>query len=205
MDSIIFDVDGTLWDSTTAVADIWMDAMREKAGYTLKVTPAEVQGLCGRLLEDIAAALFPEQPLEKQLQYMKICSLAENECLIKQRIDPYPGVGRTLAELGKNYDLYIVSNCESGYVETFMQVTGLTAFFKGHLCPGDTGMPKAENIVKIMKDYGIQETVYVGDTRGDFESSRKAGVPFVYASYGYGQVDGADYTIDCFEDLLKLF
>lgn len=45
----------------------------------------------------------------------------------------------------------------------------------------------------------------MGDTEGDQKAAAFAGIPFVFASYGFGEVSGADYTINRFCDLLELF
>ena len=72
-----------------------------------------------------------------------------------------------------------------------------------HSRTGDKG--NISNISLIARTYDMKSPVYVGDTMGDFLSCRKAGVPFVFASYGFGQVDTPDYVIEKPADLLKLF
>ena len=44
-----------------------------------------------------------------------------------------------------------------------------------------------------------------GDTFGDYQACQEAEVPFVFASYGFGQVDTPDYVIEKPMDLLTLF
>ena len=51
----------------------------------------------------------------------------------------------------------------------------------------------------------MKSPVYVGDTMGDFLSCRKAGVPFVFASYGFGDVPEPDEIIRKPMDLVDLF
>ena len=64
---------------------------------------------------------------------------------------------------------------------------------------------KADNIRQIIRDYNLKTPVYVGDTLGDFNATKDAGIPFVFASYGFGQVSSPDYTIQCPGDLLNIF
>ena len=71
-------------------------------------------------------------------------------------------------------------------------------------CPGDTGLAKAENIQKISRDYHLSDPVYVGDTMGDFHACQKAGVPFIFASYGFGEVKEPWKTIQKPADLLEI-
>ena len=110
-----------------------------------------------------------------------------------------------LKQLKENYRLFIVSNCQAGYIEVFLETSGLGSYFEGHLCPGDTGNAKADNICKIIQEYHLKAPVYVGDTLGDFNATKTAGIPFVFASYGFGQVPSPDYTIHCPGDLLNIF
>ena len=68
MDSIIFDVDGTLWDSTGIVAEAWSDYLIHTEHMDTDVSSARLMGLFGQLLPDIAKALFPELPEAEQLR-----------------------------------------------------------------------------------------------------------------------------------------
>ena len=68
MDSIIFDVDGTLWDSTGIVAEAWSDYLIHTEHMDTDVSSSRLMGLFGQLLPDIAKALFPELPDAEQLR-----------------------------------------------------------------------------------------------------------------------------------------
>ena len=50
----------------------------------------------------------------------------------------------------------------------------------------------------------MKNPIYVGDTSGDMEGAKIAGIPFVYASYGFGDVESFDYKIDDISELLDL-
>ena len=65
-------------------------------------------------------------------------------------------------------------------------------------------MAKAENISLISEKYHLQSPVYVGDTMGDYQACRKAGVPFIFASYGFGDVPTPDAVIKSPLDLVSL-
>ena len=204
MDSIIFDIDGTIWNSTDVVAVAWNEIL-EKEGLDIRVTADQLKGLFGRLLPDIAKAIMPELNEAKQLRMIDLCCQAEHELLRKKGAPVYEGLEDTLKELKKRYPLFVVSNCQAGYIELVFEKTGLGKYFTGHLCPGDTGEAKAANIQSIATRYQLKAPVYVGDTFGDYQACLEAGVPFVFASYGFGQVDTPDYRIEKPADLLKLF
>lgn len=204
MDSIIFDVDGTLWDSTNIVALSWNEYLLRETGKDYGLSAQRLKGLFGKILPDIAAALFPELSTQEQLRLIDGCCQAEHEVLLKECAPLYPQLSQTLDSLHRRYPLFIVSNCQAGYIEVFLEATGFSRFFTGHLCPGDTGMAKAENIQKIVRDYRLASPVYVGDTLGDFEACREAGVPFIFASYGFGEVPSPWKKITCPAELLAI-
>lgn len=205
MDSIIFDVDGTLWDSTGICAEAWNTIIRRETDLDLVITEQTLKGLFGRILPDIAKAVFPDYPTERQLDLIDQCCQEEHRLLLECCAPLYPDLEETLAELSKKYRLFIVSNCQAGYIEVFLDSSGLSRYFEGHLCPGDTGNAKAENILQIIRDFHLESPVYVGDTDGDYRATKAANIPFVFASYGFGDVSTPDYTIKCPKELLKIF
>lgn len=204
IDSIIFDIDGTLWDSTYVIADAWAKIIAEKYRPDVHYTPDDLKAQFGKLLPDIAKALFPDLPEEEQLELMDACCEEEHKALVLNSPGVYPGMEETLKELCKKYPLYIVSNCQAGYIECLYEATGIQQYFKDGLCPGDTGNPKADNIKAIVEKHGLKHPVYVGDTMGDYLATKEAGLPFVFAKYGFGEVDTPDYVIEKPEDLLSL-
>lgn len=204
MDSIIFDVDGTLWDSTEIVAEAWSNYLTNTEHMDTDVSSKRLMGLFGQLLPDIAKALFPELPESEQLRIIDGCCQAEHEALLRKCAPLYPQLEETLDTLSHRFPLFIVSNCQAGYIEVFLKTTGFGHYFKGHLCPGDTGMAKADNIMKIRDDFNLKDPVYVGDTLGDFNACRKARVPFIFAEYGFGAVEDPDYRISAPADLMEV-
>jgi phosphoglycolate phosphatase len=111
------------------------------------------------------------------------------EILHKKGGDLYLGLEDALKYLSEKYKLFIVSNCQSGYIEVFFKISGLEHYFIGHQCYGTKSQPKAENILDIVKDHDLKAPVYVGDTMGDYTAAAKAGVPFIFANYGFGIVE----------------
>ena len=205
MDSIIFDVDGTLWDSTDDVAKAWTDYLRQKEQIDLTITAGQLKTLFGKPLAEIAALVFPEYPENEQLRLIDGCCEAEHALLHITGAPLYEDLEKALQILSAQYPLYIVSNSQCGYIELFLEKTGFAKYFQGHLCNGDTGLDKGSNIRQIADQNGLKDPVYVGDTMGDFEACRKAGVPFVLAEYGFGEVSEPDMRISKPMDLITLF
>lgn len=63
------------------------------------------------------------------------------------------------------------------------------------------GKYKAENIELLVRRNRLASPVYVGDTQGDADASREAGVPFIFAAYGFGNADSCAARADSFSQL----
>lgn len=188
-DSIIFDLDGTLWDSTAAVAQAWQDAVSKVDYIKLDITQELVRSITGMTYTAIFEKLFPGLN-EAQLEEIKShCLESEQQILYKLGGDLYPQLEETLKDLGSRYKLYIVSNCQRGYIEMFLDLNSMHAYFLGHQCFGTKGNPKADNIRDVVNDHQLKSPVYVGDTMGDYQAATQAGVPFIFANYGFGKVE----------------
>lgn len=206
VDGIIYDLDGTLWDSVERVTAGWNKAFHSfpESSY-LTTTPEELRKLFGMTMEDIGRALFKDNiPPEKQIEIMEACYPMEEEALDEDPPSPYEGVEESFRILSGKCKLFIVSNCQAGYIECFLRNTGLGKYITDHLCPGDTGYAKAENIRRIVKKHGLQSAIYVGDITADCIATREAGLPFVHAAYGFGEVENPDAVIHCPMDLVGL-
>ena len=202
-ESLIFDIDGTLWDSRAMVAEGYNRQLRAEGLAHLQVTVEELTPLFGKVKEELAEALFALLPEEARNALIDRCMdserefLADMECAIG-----YPNVRETLEALAKRHRLFIVSNCDRGYPELCMEKLGIGHLIEGHLCYGDTGTPKGETILRLMDSHRISSACYIGDTQGDANAARTAAIPFVYCTYGFGQVDVYWKKIDAFKDLL---
>ena len=203
-DGIIFDMDGTLWDTVDNVCAAW-NASFAADGVEKRIDAKELSGYMGLPMDEIAERVFVGHSYDEVRHIFDNCMRRENEYLLKNGGGIlYPGLIDTLRILSAKVPLYIVSNCQSGYIEVFFEVFGTRKFFRDWECFGNTGELKAENIRKIVERNGIKKPVYVGDTMGDYEACQKAGVPFIYAAYGFGEVDCPDYRIGKFADLPEL-
>ena len=204
-ESLIFDIDGTLWDSRALVAEGYNIQLKAEGLGHLCVTAEDLKPLFGKVMTEIADVILATIPEEKRYDLMERCMdtenkyLEENECRIG-----YPGIRETIVELSKKYRLFIVSNSQCGYPELCIEKLGLTPYIEGHMCFGDTGTSKGKTIRKLMEKHNITSCAYVGDTQGDYEATVEAEVPFIWCTYGFGTPDSYVAKIDRFEDLLSL-
>ena len=198
-DSILFDLDGTLWDATNVTAETWVEVLDRHPDVKCAVTidHAAVQRYMGLTNEELASVFFPDLPFDEAFALMEESCALENEWLPVRGGILYDGVPETLDRLkADGYRLFIVSNCQAGYIEAFLQAHGLGDRFEDIECTGNTGLCKADNIRLIMKRNGLTSPVFVGDTISDGSAARTAGIPFIYAKYGFGELCGRGRTDD---------
>lgn len=204
MDSIIFDIDGTLWDSTEPVAISWNQALKENSSLNLTVDAEMLSGLFGKTMTEIGNALFPHLDEKKRMALLDKCLEYENRYLENHPGKLYDNVAETLEKLAASYPLFIVSNCQCGYIELLLNSTGLKSYFKDTLCFGQTHVSKGETLLLLMKRNNLSSPIYIGDTQGDADACKAAGIPFIFADYGFGNVADAKTRIHTFSDLETL-
>ena len=200
-DGILLDLDGTLWDAVEGVLVAWNEVIVRHPGLRPPLTAEELRGYMGLPMDEIARRMFPRQTEGEQAQLMDACCQREHEYLAVHGGRVFDGVEQTLAQLSRRFPLCIVSNCEDGYIQCFLQVTGLGKSITDFESFGATGLSKGENIQLVARRNGLQAPIYVGDTAGDQQAARQAGVPFVFAQYGFGQAHQPDHTIGSMADL----
>jgi phosphoglycolate phosphatase len=195
-DSVIFDLDGTLWDASQAITQAFQAARNSVDYIENEVTLAQVQAVTGQPYEVVYERLFPNLPADKFEEYRALCARQELTAAEQQGGALYPDLEATLRYLKQQgYRLFIVSNCQVGYVEAFFANSQLGHYFEGHQCFGTKKLPKADNIREVVAQFGLRAPVYVGDTPGDLAASQGAGVPFIFATYGFGQLDAQEAPV----------
>ena len=186
--AILFDLDGTLWNALDTITEAWNKAMKEhnlKYSFSLET----MKSFMGLTPKETAPLAFKDVDLNKGLEYFVLCL---NEEIKYLRIHPgkiYEDEEEVLKELSKHYPLFIVSNSDKGYIEDYLNAYDFNKYFKDHVCAGDTDLEKWQNILYIKNKYQLEEIIYVGDTKKDLNESIKAGVKFIHASYGFGEIE----------------
>ena len=205
MKSLIFDIDGTLWDSRAIVAEGYNDYLREIGRPDLQVDAEYLKTLFGKTMTEIADIMLDSIQVPRRYDVMLGCMAREDEFLHNDPCDiAFPGVKDTLEKLKENYRLFIVSNAQCGYPELMMDKLGIRHLFEGWMCFGDTNLPKGDTIRILMERHGIEDAVYIGDTQGDLEASRKAGIPFIFCTFGFGTPHHWDAKLEDFRLLPRV-
>ena len=203
LDAVIFDLDGTLWDSGEAVAISWTEAATRYFNKETVFTADDVHSVMGMTMDKISRRFFGDLPDDERTEVTKYCFDHEVEYLCEHGGVLFSGLEDTLKEVRKRCPIYIVSNCQEGYIEAFLEYHKLGYLFSDYEDYGRTGLEKAGSIRVLLERNGIENPVYVGDTLGDFEACVKAGVDFIHAAYGFGIVDNVPKLNDI-RDLPRL-
>ena len=208
----IFDVDGTLWDTTEIVAEAWNDSICEygwEEEFGRFITAKTLQTEFGKPMDVIMDDLFPTKTREEKDHMLEIIKPRERKAVMDYEGQlAYPNIKKTLRKLSEKNTLFIVSNCQSGYIEMVMEKLGISDYITDFESFGATGLVKADNIKLVVSRNKLipENTFYVGDTAGDYFSTKEAGLSFIHASYGFGEMpeefDGT--VISQISDLLDL-
>lgn len=201
-DGIIFDMDGTLWDAVDSYCRIWDKTIDEFGFNQPPVKREQLINLMGKTLDRIVPIVTPEATGNKEF----IARLGENEREMMPVLGGklYDGVEETMQRLSRSHKLMMVSNCSADGLPNFLRFTRLEPYICDTLSNGDNGLDKAANISLIVDRNDLKSPLYVGDTKGDEDACRKAGVDFVWAAYGFGSAETPDYTLTKFSDILNI-
>jgi len=201
-DSLIFDLDGTLWDSTEGIVKTWAQVLEHhpevKRG---PVTAGELAANFGLPIDRIAANMFPELSAQERNSLMDECCARENDYLAEHGGALFAGETEVLEKLSSLVPLYIVSNCQEGYIQSFYKGNNTARYFSDCECSGATGLSKGKNISLVIGRNALRSPAFAGDTQGDADAAREAGIPFIFARYGFGEAGWYDEVIDSLQEL----
>ena len=202
---LLFDLDGTLWDSAPAVAEAWNEVFQRECPGLKPLTVDDIHGVMGMTMKEISLALYPDADMPRRDEIFDICCRYEVEYLYTHCGALYPDFRAVMETLkAQGYDLAVVSNCQTGYVKAFLTASGASGLFVDYEEWERTGLAKGENIRLVMERNHYAKGVYIGDTKKDQEAALLARIPFIHAAYGFGSVESADGVIHSLSDLPAL-
>jgi phosphoglycolate phosphatase len=203
-DSLIFDMDGTLWDAVDTYTESWNLTFR-KLNIDKVILREEMLERVGWEGGKVMQAVLPEFDEERRKEIYNDVNGVRRQLLPQNGGILYDGVLDGLKQLAAKYQLFILSNCGKGIIRIFIDWADIDDFITDEIAYGVNNMPKHHNIKLLMDIHQLKTPVYVGDTSGDGEQSRKAGIPFVFVSYGFGNTEDYDLKFDDFKSLTSYF
>ncbi len=203
-DSLIFDLDGTLWDAVQTYADAWNLYFRQN-NLSRETSKKELDDLMGMEEAEFLRIMLPEIPSEaRKGHYKKIVDI-QYELISTQGGQIYEGVLEGLGLLSEKYPLFIVSNCPEYTIDHFMRYARIEHLITDSLAHGQNHKPKHENIRELIRRHALKKALYIGDTEGDRIQSEKASVPFVFMEYGFGQATSFHRSFSSFKDFTLFY
>ncbi|MFO0752560.1 MAG: HAD-IA family hydrolase [Thermodesulfovibrionales bacterium] len=197
---IIFDLDGTLIDSSPDIAD----AINYAVGvYGLPpVSVKETIGLVGEGISRLMEKLIEKEGIPADRDLLVGRFLEHYSAHLVDKTTVYPGVRETLERLAA-YKKAVISNKREGLSGTILQKLGLAPYLD-IVVGSDTTQerkPSPVPVRHVLSRLGIRpdEAVMVGDSTYDIEAGRAAGLRTVAVTYGYRSEDvlqDADFIID---------
>jgi 2-phosphoglycolate phosphatase len=183
----VFDLDGTLIDSTEAIVESTARALAELGWPTV---PREVvQAHIGYKLE----VIFPERSFAERRRLIEVIGRHySGVCEAGTRL--HPGMGELVRDLaGRGVPLGIVTSKRRDHSEAILKALGVRDRFRVLVGSEDVARmkPDPEGLLRAVAALGVAppECLYVGDTRVDVETARGAGV--AVAGVGWG-TDGLE-------------
>ena len=199
---VIFDLDGTLWDSTVPIAESWNILIKRETGRDEGLTPADIMRNQGYTMDQIADDLFGYLPPDERYALARKCEVFENEYITETGATLFEGVEETLAKMKEmGVRMAVVSNCQEGYVKAFLDSMDMWKYFVDYEEWGRTHLSKAENIKLTMDRNNEEKAIYVGDIQNDANAAHAAGIPCIWAEYGFGEIADAEGRINSFAEL----
>jgi phosphoglycolate phosphatase len=202
IDSLIFDLDGTLWDTCAQCATAWNNVLASEGIEYRKITADDVRAVTGKPHEECIRLTFCDLTEEQVMRISNATMIEDNRVIEQEGGLLYDGVLEGLDTLKNRFQLYIVSNCQVGYIETFLRLNNLDCFDDIE-CWGNTGLPKSDNLRLVIERNGLAAPLMIGDADGDEVAARACGVPFAFVEYGFGTCISPDMRFSCFDFLVK--
>jgi phosphoglycolate phosphatase len=213
---VIFDYDGTLFDTRLAIVHCMHRALVQRGRATPSRSAVEEAVGTGATLPDTLLLLDPRLRHDHAtLEELVVSYRAFYRDEGATQLRPYPGVGETLQHLHLGgITCAVVSNKGIEAIRRSLDATGLSTtidFVVGDQ-PGTPKKPDPSVVTSLIAPrYGLrrEEMLIVGDTELDIEFAKQTGIASCWASYGYGKAASCralepDYEISSIGQLREI-
>lgn len=203
-DSLIFDMDGTLWDATDSYVMAWNEGLKS-ANRIETVNNYELNSIMGLERDKVFKKLFPTLSMaDYDDVYAAICKAQDR--IIPQKCGVfYPFVREGIKILSQKYKIFVLSNCAALTIKQMIVCGNLEKYITDEIAHGFNYKPKWFNINLLVEKYGLKTPLYIGDTSSDEQQCKIAKIPFALVTYGFGTSKNYDYKFDSFKELTTHF
>ena len=206
MNAVFFDLDGTLFDTKADLAAT-VNHTRRDLGL-VEWSEENVIAHVGQGAKYLLTNSIPECPYEEVWEIFK--SHYAEHCV--ERVQPYPGVVRTLGELrDRGWLLGVNTNKPNFAVMLILDKFGFTLYFGCAVVAGGYGIPLKPDAQSIrecasrLRGHRLSSHDWmVGDSWTDMQCATNAGVKGAFCTFGFGRLKEARFTvkINRFDELL---
>ena len=202
--NLIFDLDGTLFDSAPEILLCLKKALELN---NIDIKDNLNKSIIGPPLKETLKNLVQKKDTFKIDKIIEnFIELYDSDYCYKTKL--YKGVQETLKILKKKKNLMLITNKRIAPTEKMLKNAKIIKLFDNYFSVDPNNQSKKDKstlISKTIKDYKInpKNTVYIGDTMGDFFASKKNNIKFVFAGWGYGEyVKDADLHLNDIREML---
>ena len=213
MNAAFFDLDGTLFDTKADLAAT-VNHTRRDLGL-LEKPEEEVIACVGQgakyLLEHAIPEILTDSALSLEQSREIFMSHYEEHCV--ERVEPYPGVRRTLDELmDRGWLLGVNTNKPNFAARLILEKFGFTRYFGSAVVAGGDGIPLKPDAQSLrecasrLRRHRLSSCDWmVGDSWTDMECAANAGVKGAFCAFGFGRLNASRYTVKLgrFDELLR--
>ena len=203
-DNLIFDLDGTLFDSAPEILVCLKKALQHN---DIDIKDNLNESIIGSPLEETLKNLIQKKDKAKIDKIIEcFIELYDSDYCYKTKL--YKGVQETLEVLEKKKNLILITNKRITPTENMLKNAKIIELFDSYFSVDPSDQSKKDKsmlISKTIKDYKInpKNTAYIGDTMGDFIASKKNNIKFIFAGWGYGKyVKDADLHLNDIREML---
>jgi len=203
IDTILFDFDGVLVNSLPIMEECWK---RVRGRLNLNIPFSDYKKHIGKPFLSVMDKLgIPEELTLMANDIYFSCDARKKIPMI------YPGIKDLLESLKGNYLMGIVTSKDYKTTSRWLYQLGLESIFESvqtpELYPKEFGKPNPYFVLKSLINLRTtpNKAIYIGDMGVDKEAATRAGINFLYASWGYGRINDLDdqHILKTPKDIIK--
>ena len=202
---LVFDWDGTIIDSASAIVECIQDAARDSG---LEIPPRErAAHTIGLGLHDALRFAVPDLPAERYAEF--VANYRKHFLMRQDTMRLFDGMRELISGFSKSHLLAVATGKSRRGLDRALVATDLKPFFTASRCADETNpKPHPAMLLELMDELGFErkQTLMIGDTTHDLQMARTAGVDALAVTYGAHQEDGlrACGPLGCFSSVTEL-